>query len=192
MIIKYYIQLSDNICEKTRTQEFLFKQIKKEYGYGYVPKYHKDIMNLNEYYINPRKNNLFLAKNPENDEIIATIAVRGYDKKFKEFEGLYNKEDTASIWRLYVDEKYRRLGLATKLFKLVESFSYLNNYKEIYLHTHKNLNGGLNFWKKMGFETTVDTNNDLQTVHMIKKLPKFKLNNVQSGYNLAIESLTLF
>ena len=46
--------------------------------------------------------------------------------------------------------------------------------------------------KKMGFETTVDTNNDLQTVHMIKKLPKFKLNNVQSGYNLAIESLTLF
>ena len=25
------IQLSDNICEKTRTQEFLFKQIKKEY-----------------------------------------------------------------------------------------------------------------------------------------------------------------
>ena len=133
-----------------------------------------------------------IAKNPENDEIIATIAVRGYDKKFKEFEGLYNKENTASIWRLYVDEKYRRLGLATKLFKLVESFSYLNSYKEIYLHTHKNLNGGLNFWKKMGFETTVDTNNDLQTVHMIKKLPKFKLNNVQSGYNLAIESLTLF
>ncbi len=112
-------------------------------------------------------------------------------KKFREFEGLYNKEDTASIWRLYVDEKYRRLGLATKLFKLVESFSYLNSYKEIYLHTHKNLNGGLNFWKKMGFETTVDTNNDLQTVHMIKKLPKFKLNNVQSSHNLAIESLTL-
>lgn len=80
------IQLSDNICEKTRTQEFLFKQIKKEYGYGYVPEYHKDIINLNEYYINPRKNNLFLAKNSENDEIIATIAVRGYDKKFKEFE----------------------------------------------------------------------------------------------------------
>lgn len=133
------IQLSDNICEKTRTQEFLFKQIKKEYGYGYVPEYHKDIINLNEYYINPRKNNLFLAKNPENDEIIATIAVRGYDKKFKEFEGLYNKEDTASIWRLYVDEKYRRLGLATKLFKLVESFSYLNSYKEIYLHTHKKM-----------------------------------------------------
>lgn len=85
------IQLSDNICEKTRIQKFLFKQIKKEYGYGYVPEYHKDIINLNEYYINPRKNNLFLAKNPENDEIIATIAVRGYDKKFKEFEGLYNK-----------------------------------------------------------------------------------------------------
>lgn len=75
---------------------------------------------------------------------------------------------------------------------MVESFSYANSYKEIYLHTHKNLNGGLNFWKKMGFKTTVDTNNDLQTVHMIKKLPKFKLNNVQSGYNLAIESLTLF
>ena len=92
------IQLSDNICEKTRTQKFLFKQIKKEYGYGYVPEYHKDIINLNEYYINPRKNNLFLAKNPENDEIIATKNLKAYIIKkilqaFGDYMLMKNTED---------------------------------------------------------------------------------------------------
>ena len=56
------IQLSDNIWhEKPELRSFYLSRL-KEYGYGYVPEYHKDIINLNEYYINPRKNNLFLAK----------------------------------------------------------------------------------------------------------------------------------
>ena len=44
------------------------------------------------------------------------------------------------------------------------------DFNEIYLHTQKNLVAGFNFWKKVGFHVTLDTNNDLQTVHMVKNL----------------------
>ena len=158
-------------------QKFLFDQIKKEFGYGYVPSYHKDIKNLNEYYVEPEKNIFLLAMDENSGKIIATIGLRAYDKDFKEFNGIYSSESTASIWRLFVDEKYRRCGIASKLFKLVENFAFENQFNEIYLHTHKTLDGALDFWKKMGFKITIDTNNELQTVHMEKAIRQNRFAN---------------
>ena len=151
-------------------QKFLFDQIEREFGYGYVPAYHKDIMNLNEYYIEPKKNIFLIAIDEKSDEIIATIGLRAYDKCFDEFKGIYSSVSTASIWRLFVDERYRRCGVASKLFEIIERFAYENQFNEIYLHTHKTLNGAIDFWKKMGFIITIDTHNELQTVHMEKSI----------------------
>ena len=53
---------------------------------------------------------------------------------------------------------------------VVEEFCYEKDFNEIYLHTQKNLVAGFNFWKKVGFHVTLDTNNELQTVHMVKNL----------------------
>ena len=151
-------------------QKFLFGQIKKEFGYGYVPAFHRDIKNLNDYYIEPERNIFLIAIDEDSNEIVATIGLRAYDKNFKEFNGIYSNESTASIWRLFVDEKYRRCGIASKLFKLVETFAFENQFDEIYLHTHKTLDGALDFWKEMGFKITIDSNNELQTVHMEKNI----------------------
>ena len=181
-------QLSDDCDTKIRVRNFLFSQIRSEYGYGYIPSWHKDIIDLNKYYIDCKKNSLkdiidlnkyyidckknslFYVEDSGNGRIIATIAVRQYDKNFMEFQDLYSKESTASIWRLFVDKYYRRCGLATQLYNAVEEFCYENNFNEIYLHTHKNLEAGFSFWKKVGFNVTWDTNNELQTVHMVKNL----------------------
>ncbi|BDZ68064.1 hypothetical protein [Methanobacterium ferruginis] len=38
---------------------FLFKLIKEEFGYGYVPEYHQDIKDLENFYLNPVRNNFF-------------------------------------------------------------------------------------------------------------------------------------
>ncbi|KZX13397.1 GNAT family N-acetyltransferase [Methanobrevibacter oralis] len=169
-------------------KEFLFKQIKKEFNYDYIPEYHQDIVNLNDYYISPKRNNFFISIDSKTKQIIGTIGIRGYDKSFEEFENIYSKEKTASVWRLFVDDNYRRCGLATKLFKAVEKFSNENDYEEIYLHTHRNLNGALEFWLKMGFKVTIDTNNELQTIHMEKKLPKIKIKPQITHIDEAIKS----
>ena len=53
------IELKSNMIDDVK--EFLFKQIKKEFGYGYIPEYHKDIVNLEKYYIKPQRNNFYIA-----------------------------------------------------------------------------------------------------------------------------------
>ena len=162
-------ELENDSKQIGEVQKFLFSQIKKEFGYGYVPQYHRDIINLNEFYIHPQRNNFFVARD-EFDNILATIGIRAYDKDFKEFQGIYSEDRTASIWRLFVDEKYRRYGIASRLFQIAEKFAYKMNYGEIYLHTHRTLPGAMDFWMKMGFKITIDTNNELQTVHMDKNI----------------------
>ncbi|MDL2246318.1 GNAT family N-acetyltransferase [Methanobrevibacter sp. OttesenSCG-928-K11] len=165
-------------CEDIKLiQDFLFENIKNEYGYGYIPEYHQDIVNLKNYYKDPSRNNLFIALKLENNEIIGTIAIREYDKNFEEFENVYSKDFTSSIWRLFVNKKYRRYGIGTKLVNIVEEFAKEKNYKEIYLHTHKNVKGALDFWKSLNYEVTLDTNNELKTVHMIKNISSLNVNS---------------
>lgn len=167
-------------------QKFLFKQIKIEFGYDYVQEWHQDIIKLDEYYIRPERNNFFVAFN-ENGEIIATIGIRAYDKNFLEFIDKYSNDVTSSIWRLFVDKKYRRCGLASKMFSVAEEFAYESKFESIYLHTHKNLPGAIEFWTKMGFVVALDANDDLQTVHMDKQIQSIEIDSVSSSFNYAIE-----
>ena len=161
-------------------QKFLFKQIKQEFGFDYVPAWHQDIIEMDEFYINPDRNNFFIALNAQTNEIIATIGIRAYDKEFDEFKDRYLKENTASIWRLFVDKKYRRCGIASKMFAIAENFANTKSYNEIYLHTHKTLDGAIEFWTKMGFIITLDEGNELETVHMDKQILGFEISTPHS------------
>ena len=155
--------------EIKKVQKFLFKMIKEEFGYDYVPEWHQDIVRMEDYYINPQRNNFFVAYY-ETGEIIATIGVRAYDKDFPEFRHSYSNETTSSIWRLFVDRRCRRCGLASKMFSIAENFAKTVDFDKIYLHTHKNLDGALEFWTKMGFVIILDADDELETVHMDKKI----------------------
>lgn len=68
----------DEICS---VKEFLYDQIKKEYGIGPTPEFHYDIEGLEEYYILPERNNFFVAF--DGDNIVATAAIRAYDKDYE-------------------------------------------------------------------------------------------------------------
>lgn len=179
-------ELSNNSNEIRNVQKFLFKMIKLEFGYDYVPEWHQDILHLDEYYINPKKNNFFVAY-LDSGEIIATIGIRSYDKDFPEFKHLYSQDTTSSIWRLFVDRRCRRCGLASKMFYIAENFANQVGYNDIYLHTHKNLKGALTFWTKMGFVVSLDANDELETVHMDKKIQKLEINPMGIDYNYAVK-----
>ena len=184
LIIK---ELANDANEIKKVQEFLFKQIKIEFGYGYVPEWHQDIIKIDEYYINPNRNNFFVAYDEKTSDIIATIGIRSYDKDFPEFRHLYSKDKTSSIWRLFVDSRYRRCGVASKMFNIAENFAFESNYDEIYLHTHKNLDGALEFWTKMGFIVALDSNDELETVHMDKQIQGLEIDSQSSVFQYAIK-----
>ena len=184
VIIKELCNDSKQISD---VQEFLFKMIKLEFGYDYVPKWHQDIMNMQDFYINPKNNNFFVAYVEETGEIVATIGIRSYDKDFPEFRHLYSKDTTSSIWRLFVDRRCRRCGLASKMFGIAENFAYEAGYDDIYLHTHKNLDGALNFWTKMGFVVSLDAGDELQTVHMDKQIRGIDIDSQNIDFRHAVK-----
>ena len=155
-------------------KEFLFKLIKKEFGYGYIPEYHQDIVNLESFYINPEKNAFILAIDAINEELVGTLGIRAYDKDFKDFEEKYNSNKTASFWRTFVSDKYRRKGLASALVNAGENFCHKQNFNEIYLHTHRTVPGSLQFWLSNGYKIIKDAQNEMGTVHMEKTIDSYK------------------
>ncbi|MBQ7927339.1 MAG: GNAT family N-acetyltransferase [Methanobrevibacter sp.] len=164
----YFKDVTEDNDEINEVKEFLYGQIKKEYGIGPTPEFHYDIEGIKEYYIVPESNNFFMVS--DGEKIVATAAIRAYDKDYDMFKGKYTKEDTASIWRLMVDEDYRRHGLARELVNIMEEFARKVGYSKIYLHTHRYLDAALPFWKSMGYTVTVEEDDYDETTHMIKEI----------------------
>lgn len=161
-------EIKNNESEINAAKEFLFDQINKEYHIGPTPKFHYDIFDLEDYYISSSKSNFFIAM--DNENIVATAAVRPYDKDYEFFKGVYSSQDTASIWRLMVDKEYRRNGLAGVMVGLIEDFSRDAGYDRIYLHSHRYLEAAIPFWKSNGYEVTIEEDDYDETTHMIKNL----------------------
>lgn len=149
-------------------QDFLYGQIKIEYGIGPTPEFHYDIEGIKEYYILPERNSFFVAY--DGDDVVATAAIRAYDRDYEFFRGQYNSDNTASIWRLMVDREYRRHGLARKLVAYMEEFAKNEGYVQVYLHTHRYLEAALPFWKSLGYIITVEEDDYDETSHMVKIL----------------------
>lgn len=88
---------------------------------------------------------------------------------------------------MFVDKRCRRCGLASRMFVIAENFAKESNYTEIYLHTHKTLDGALDFWVKMGFIVTFDENNELETVHMDKNIYGLEINPGVADFQYVIK-----
>ena len=161
-------EVENNPEEISAVKDFLYGQIMEEYGIGPTPKFHYDIDGILEYYILPENNNFFIAL--DGDKIVATVAIRAYDRGYSFFKGIYSKDDTASIWRLMVDKEYRRHGIARKLVGIIEDFAKEAGYSRIYLNTHRYLDVGIPFWKSVGYEITVEEDDYDETAHMVKNL----------------------
>lgn len=155
--------------EVETVQKFLFNMIKKLYNYDENPSYHNDIINMKEFYIDEERNSIIGAFDDGN-RLIGTIAVKQYIDRIKAVKGVYNEYKTAEMGRCYIDENLRRKGIGSLLFDRVVEFCRDSKYETIYLHTHKHLPGGFDFWKKKGFLITVEEDDIDQTVHMEKRV----------------------
>ena len=123
-------------------QDFLYEQIKIEYGIGPMPEFHYDIDGLKEYYVLPERNSFFAAY--DGDKIVATAGIRAYDKD------------------------YRRKGLARILVKNLEEFAKKEGYEQIYLNTHRYLEAAMPFWNSLGYAVTLEEDDYDETNHLIK------------------------
>lgn len=64
--------------------------------------------------------------------------------------------ESALLRRLFVDEKYRRKGLGTKLAKKAIEFCESRNYKEMIFRATDRMRQAMSLCKKMGFKEKED------------------------------------
>lgn len=154
--------------EIAAAKAFMLKIIKDDFGYDFNPKWHDDIVRLEEVYMPDTRSCVYVAK--LDNEIIGTIALRPYDKKYPEFMERYDGAGTASIWRHYIAREYRGQGIGTELLCAAEEFAQSMGYKTIYLHTQKTIPGSLEYWQAKGYIKVLEAEDDLQTVHLEKSI----------------------
>lgn len=164
------MELNEENIEKYHVEKFLFRMIKESYNLDYVPEYHYDVKNLYEYYIKPLKNNFYIAINKENDKLVGTSGIRGYDKDYNLKNKKYTLDKTASLYRLFVEREYRHNKIASTMLKHIEEFCKKSGYNEIYLHTQKDSYGALPFWLNQHYEIISQSLDSLGTIHMEKIL----------------------
>ncbi len=151
-----------------QVRNFIFGVLEADFGYKYNPVWHKDIDDVNNFYIGEKK--LFLVLKDKNT-IVGTIAARPYDRNYEFLDPeVFNGDSTISLWRHYILKSLRRKGLGRKMFKKIESFAKRKGYSYIYLHTQRNIPGSLEYWVSMGFEIVYESKDEFQTIHLIKQI----------------------
>ena len=151
-----------------QTQRFLLSHCQELYGTVSI-RQRQDIENLAERYISPERNT-FLGAFTLDGALIGTIAVTGYDDRIAALKGRYSLPTTAEIGRFYIEQQIRRQGIGSGLLEKILEFCCRHDYTSIYLHTHRYLPGGFNFWQKQGFRIVLDEGGSDQIVHMEKCL----------------------
>lgn len=154
------------------TKDFIIKEYMKHYKQRISKSRYELLYKKMGILINQKDTNAFFVSYNEKRQIIAAISITKYDNRILRLKSNYTNKNIAEIGRCYVDEKYRRCGVGSRLLNLASTFAAKNNYEKMYLHTHYFLPGGFNFWSKMGFDITFDEKDKLQTVHMEKRLQK--------------------
>ncbi|MDN3240060.1 GNAT family N-acetyltransferase [Glycomyces tritici] len=125
----------------------------RDFGHGYLPQWHSDIIDLDSYYLAPEDNTLFVAV--RDGVVAATAGVRGQTPASPphppEVTRRFEEGRTATLYRVYVRPEHRRRGLAGALVDAcLEFIAGRERYSGVYLHTDARTPGAVEFWSKRG------------------------------------------
>ncbi|MDQ8702639.1 GNAT family N-acetyltransferase [Streptomyces sp. LHD-70] len=151
----------------------------RDFGYGYVPAWHRDVIDLAETYLDEPRHLLLVALHEGN--VVATTGVRSagpaHPPHPQWLAERYPSGTTAQLVRVYVHPEHRRHGLARTLVRQACAFAATTpGYDCVYLHTNVNAPGAEGFWRSLAKEvfdarTTGEHGPGVGTVHFEIPLP---------------------
>ncbi|MEU9269027.1 GNAT family N-acetyltransferase [Streptomyces sp. NPDC048251] len=127
----------------------------RDFGTGYVPRWHGDIIDPVAAYLVPARHTLLVALDGEHGEVVATAALdsRGpaHPPNPRHVADRYPCGTTAQLRRVYVRREHRRRGLARRLVAELLAFAVADGgYGAVYLHTDPAVEGAEGFWRSLG------------------------------------------
>ncbi|MEI5523133.1 GNAT family N-acetyltransferase [Streptomyces brasiliscabiei] len=127
----------------------------RDFGTGYVPRWHGDIIDLESAYVAPGRHVLLVAVDERDGTVVATGALdsRGpaHPPNPRWLAERYPSGETAQLRRVYVRAEHRRRGLARRLVAALLDFAAADGgYRSVYLHTDPGVPGAEDFWRSQG------------------------------------------
>jgi GNAT superfamily N-acetyltransferase len=126
-----------------------------DFGTGYVPRWHADIIDPLGAYVAPDRHVLLVAVDERDGAVVATGALdsRGpaHPPNPRRLAERYPSGETAQLRRVYVRAEHRRRGLARRLVAALLDFAAADGgYRSVYLHTDPQVPGAEAFWRSQG------------------------------------------
>ncbi len=147
---------------------YLTMQLYAHYGRHPESERNQEYRELLKWYYEPE--GAFLAYVKKGNTVIATSFTRPV-RKTDVLEGTQLPEGPLLyVGGTYVAKEYWECGLGTELYLFIEERARAIGTRALILHTHHFLNGGLNFWKKHGYEVFRDRKDSWGTLDMVKRL----------------------
>lgn len=127
----------------------------RDFGTGYVPRWHGDIIDPWDAYLAPARHVLLVAVDERDGAVVATAALdsRGpaHPPNPRHLAERYPSGETAQLRRVYVRPEHRRRGLARRLVAELLDFAAADGgYRAVYLHTDPAVPGAEAFWRSLG------------------------------------------
>ncbi|MFG2683834.1 GNAT family N-acetyltransferase [Streptomyces sp. NPDC048392] len=125
----------------------------RDFGAGYVPRWHADVIDPAGAYVTPERHALLVAVDAAG-EVVATGALdsRGpaHPPNPRHVAERYPSGVTAQLRRVYVRPEHRRRGLARRLVDGLLAFAAADGgYRAVYLHTDPAVAGAEPFWRSL-------------------------------------------
>lgn len=145
----YHVQMADH-RHLDGARSVMLDTFYLDFGYGYRPHWHHDVIDLAGTYLDPDDHALFVAV--KGDEVVGTTAVRAAAPNSpphpRSLAQRYPADTTAQLFRVYVRPQHRRNGLARTLVELATTFvTSRARYQRLYLHTDIRIHGAEPFWR---------------------------------------------
>ncbi|TXS52026.1 GNAT family N-acetyltransferase [Streptomyces sp. t39] len=151
----------------------------RDFGYGYVPAWHRDVVDITGTYLDDPRHLLLVAVH--DGEVVATTGVRAggpvHPPHPRWLADRYPPVSTAQLVRVYVRPEHRRHGLARTLVRRACDFAAsVPGYDTVYLHTNVDAEGAEGFWRSTAKEifdarTTGEHGPGVATVHFEIPMP---------------------
>lgn len=127
----------------------------RDFGTGYVPHWHADIIDPVSFYVTPPRHTLLVAVDEQDGTVVATAALDARGPAHPPNPGWlaerFPSGETAQLRRVYVRPAHRRRGLARHLVEGLLEFARADGgYRSVYLHTYPHSPGAMSLWQALG------------------------------------------